>query len=119
SVEPLLEDLGALDLRGIHWVIVGFESGPGFRPMDYAWARSIRDQCVAAGVPFFFKQSAARRTEVGTRLVEADGSTTVWHQDPCEFTPPKATHASLLLATKPARCAPAPRQLPLGLARPR
>ena len=89
SVEPLLEDLGALDLRGIQWVIVGGESGPGFRPMDHAWARRVRDQCVAAGVPFFFKQSAARRTEVGTALVEADGSTTVWHQYPDEPAQPQ------------------------------
>lgn len=56
SLEPLLEDLGDLDLSGIHWVIVGGESGPGARPMDPAWARKIRDQCEAAGVPFFFKQ---------------------------------------------------------------
>ncbi len=56
SIEPLLEDLGELDLRGIHWVIVGGESGPGARPMEAEWVRSIRDQCEAAGVPFFFKQ---------------------------------------------------------------
>lgn len=56
SIEPLLEDLGALDLTGIHWVIVGGESGRKARPMHPDWARSIRDQCVAAGVPFFFKQ---------------------------------------------------------------
>jgi protein gp37 len=89
SVEPLLEDLGAIDLRGIQWVIVGGESGPGFRPMDHAWARRVRDQCVQAGVPFFFKQSAARRTEIGTQLVEADGSTTVWHQYPDEPAQPQ------------------------------
>src|SRR5262249_23125957 len=53
SLEALLEDLGPLDLAGIQWVIVGGESGPDFRPMDHAWARAIRDQCVAAGVPFF------------------------------------------------------------------
>lgn len=56
SVEPLLEDLGTLDLTGIDWVIVGGESGPGARPMHPEWARRIRDQCVAAGVAFFFKQ---------------------------------------------------------------
>jgi protein gp37 len=56
SVEPLLEDLGAIDLRGIHWVIVGGESGAGARPMQRDWVASIRDQCAAAGVPFFFKQ---------------------------------------------------------------
>lgn len=56
SFEPLLENVGIVDLRGIHWVIVGGESGPGARPMHPDWVRSIRDQCVAAGVPFFFKQ---------------------------------------------------------------
>jgi protein gp37 len=56
SIEPLLEDLGEVDLRGIDWVIVGGESGPGARPMDEAWVLSIRDQCRAARVPFFFKQ---------------------------------------------------------------
>ena len=55
SVEPLLEDLGTIDLEGIGWVIVGGESGPGARPMEEAWIRSVRDQCLAAGVPFFFK----------------------------------------------------------------
>jgi protein gp37 len=56
SIEPLLEDLGPVDLRGVSWVIVGGESGHGARPMYPEWARAIRDQCVAAGVPFFFKQ---------------------------------------------------------------
>jgi protein gp37 len=56
SLEPLLEDLGELDLTGIHWVICGGESGPNARPMHPEWVRSIRDQCVSAEVPFFFKQ---------------------------------------------------------------
>ena len=58
SLEPLLEDLGELDLTGIDWVIVGGESGKGagIRPMHPDWVRSVRDQCAAAGVPFFFKQ---------------------------------------------------------------
>ena len=56
SIEPLLEDLGEIDLEGIDWVIVGGESGPGARPMHPDWARSIRDQCLAAKVKFFFKQ---------------------------------------------------------------
>jgi protein gp37 len=59
SVEPLLEDLGQLNLDGIHWVIVGGESGPNARPMHPNWVRSIRDQCQAAGVPFHFKQWGA------------------------------------------------------------
>lgn len=56
SLEPLLGPLAALDLRGVQWVIVGGESGPGARPMDPAWVIEIRDQCQRAGVPFFFKQ---------------------------------------------------------------
>lgn len=56
SIEPLLEDLGILDLSGIHWVIVGGESGFGARPMDPQWVRSIMRQCKQAKVPFFFKQ---------------------------------------------------------------
>lgn len=56
SIEPLLEDLGEVDLRGIDWVIVGGESGPGARAMDERWVIAIRDQCREAGVPFFFKQ---------------------------------------------------------------
>lgn len=56
SCEPLLGPVGDLDLTGIHWVVVGGESGPRARPMDVGWARDIRDRCVAAGVPLFFKQ---------------------------------------------------------------
>jgi protein gp37 len=56
SVEPLLADVGALDLRGIHWVIVGGESGHKARPMQAAWAESVRRQALAQGVAFFFKQ---------------------------------------------------------------
>lgn len=56
SIEPLLEDLGKVDLTGIHLVIVGGESGPNARPMHPDWVRSLRDQCQAAGVPFFLKQ---------------------------------------------------------------
>lgn len=56
SVEPLLDDIGELNLTDIHWVIVGGESGPKARPMKQEWAESIRDQCEDAGVAFFFKQ---------------------------------------------------------------
>jgi protein gp37 len=56
SVEPLLGPLDDLNLEGIHWVIVGGESGPGARPMQEQWVTAIRDQCRAAKVPFFFKQ---------------------------------------------------------------
>jgi protein gp37 len=56
SVEPLLEDLGVVDLGGIHWMIVGGESGPGARKMEKAWVESLHHQCSATGIPFFFKQ---------------------------------------------------------------
>jgi len=69
SIEPLLEDLGKIDLKGIHWVIVGGESGPGARPMKKEWVISIRDQCRASGVPFFFKQwGGVRKSAAGRRL---------------------------------------------------
>lgn len=56
SVEPLLEDLGKLNLSGIHWVIVGGESGHKARPMREEWVASVKEQTDAAGVAFFFKQ---------------------------------------------------------------
>ena len=56
SLEPLIGPLPNLDLRDIDWVIVGGESGPNARPMDPGWVREIRDQCIGAGVAFFFKQ---------------------------------------------------------------
>ena len=56
SIEPLLEDLGPVRLDGIHWAIVGGESGAKARPLERAWVTSLRDQCERAGVPFFFKQ---------------------------------------------------------------
>lgn len=61
SIEPLLEDIGQLDLNGIHWVIVGGESGPGARPMELEWVQQILSQCRLAEVPFFFKQWGGRQ----------------------------------------------------------
>jgi protein gp37 len=77
SCEPLLGPI-EVDLEGIHWVIAGGESGPVRRPMDPDWARSIRDQCVQAGVPFFFKQVGGRTPKAGGRLL--DGRT--WDEYP-------------------------------------
>jgi protein gp37 len=69
SVEPLLEDLGVLDLEGISWVIVGGESGPGARPMSEEWVESIRRQCEMAGIPFFFKQwGGVQKSRNGRKL---------------------------------------------------
>jgi protein gp37 len=73
SVEPLLEDIGTLDLDGISWVIVGGESGPHARPMKPEWARSVRDQCEAAGVPFFFKQWGTYGGDGIRRVKRANG----------------------------------------------
>ncbi len=65
SLEPLLEDLGVLDLAGINWAIAGGESGPQARPMNRDWVRRIRDQCRAADVAFFFKQWGGIRPKSG------------------------------------------------------
>lgn len=70
SYEPALGPL-ALDLAGIHWVIYGGESGPGYRPHDLAWPRAMRAACAEAGAAFFFKQSPGIRTEMG---IELDGA---------------------------------------------
>lgn len=73
SIEPLLENLGSLNLTGIHWVIVGGESGHGARPLQKDWVTSIRDQCNKASVPFFFKQwGGVRKKRAGRAL---DGQT--------------------------------------------
>ena len=65
-----LEDLGKLPLQGISWVIVGGESGPGARPMKEDWVLSIREQCEAANIPFFFKQwGGVRKKVAGRRLL--------------------------------------------------
>jgi protein gp37 len=68
SIEPLLEDLGNPDLAGIHWAIVGGESGPGARPMKPAWVDSIYRQCREQGIPFFFKQWGKGRNKGGCTL---------------------------------------------------
>ena len=71
SIEPLIGPIGTLELGQIDWVIVGGESGPRSRPMKVEWAREIRDQCIAAAVPFFFKQWGGFRPKQGGR--ELDG----------------------------------------------
>lgn len=70
SCEPLLGPLDNLPLEGIHWVIVGGESGPGARPMQPDWVRSIRDQCLSQGVAFFFKQWGGARKDRSGRLLD-------------------------------------------------
>jgi protein gp37 len=70
SVEPLIGPVGTLDLFGIDWVIVGGESGPGFREMEKEWAREVRDQCKKANVAFFFKQWGGVRPKSGGRKLD-------------------------------------------------
>ena len=86
SLEPLLGPLSKLDLRGIDWVIVGGESGPGARPMQESWVTEIRDQCLAAGVSFFFKQwGGVNKKRAGRTL---DGRT--WDEMPPAVSAPVA-----------------------------
>lgn len=92
SLEPLLGPIPLSDWLTdpwpIEWVIVGGESGPQYRPMQMAWARDLRDQCVLAGVPFFFKQQAGARPGMAPYLVEEDGRQTTWQQFPKVEAPP-------------------------------
>jgi protein gp37 len=69
SIEPLIEDLGEVNLDGINWVIVGGESGAGARPLKKEWVLSIFRQCREAGVPFFFKQWGGVRKKVTGRTL--------------------------------------------------
>jgi protein gp37 len=96
SLEPLLEDLGPLNLRGISWVIVGGESGPGARPMNPEWVRSIRNQCERARVAFFFKQwGGVQKKRNGRQL---DGRT---HDEfPPRFQAPVPQDGERLLALR-------------------
>lgn len=86
SLEPLLGSLPNLDLSGIDWVIVGGESGPGARPMRAEWVIDIREQCIAAGVPFFFKQWGGVNKKRAGRLLDG----VIWDQMPKGWTLEKA-----------------------------
>jgi protein gp37 len=86
SLEPLLGPLPHLDLSGIDWVIVGGESGPGARPMSDEWVIDIREQCIAAGVPFFFKQWGGVNKKRAGRLLDG----VIWSQMPKGWTLEKA-----------------------------
>lgn len=79
SLEPLLGPLGKTDLRKIDWVIAGGESGPNARPIEEKWVRNIRDECVAKGVAFHFKQwGGINKKKTGREL---DGR--IWDEKPC------------------------------------
>ncbi len=95
SIEPLLEDLGEIDLHGISWVIVGGESGPGARPMRIEWVRSIKAQCNRDKVPFFFKQwGGIRKSKLGRTL---DGETFNGFPQFSNTVVDSATHESQLM----------------------
>lgn len=78
SMEPLLGEISNIDLSGIDWVILGGESGPGARPMKKEWVIDIRDQCLAAGVPFFFKQWGGKNKKKNGCLLQGE----IWKQRP-------------------------------------
>ncbi len=81
SVEPLLGPIPKMNLKGINWVIVGGESGPGARPLEREWVVDIKNQCIKARVPFFFKQWGGVQKKKAGRLL--DGKT--WDQMPKEI----------------------------------
>lgn len=86
SVEPLIGPIPNLPLDGIQWVIVGGESGPGHRPIDPAWVREIRDQCLSAGTAFFFKQWGGRTPKAGGRTLDG----VIWEETPHRPTRPES-----------------------------
>jgi protein gp37 len=90
SVEPLLGPIPDLQLKGIAWVIVGGESGPGHRPVLPEWVRPVRDQCAHAGVAFFFKQW------VGGRRNREGGCSTAWNGARCQ--PSASTQAAIVIS---------------------
>ena len=78
SFEPLLEEIKKLDLRGIDWVIIGGETGPGARKMETKWAIEIRDLCIKEGIPLFFKSTGGNNSVKKSDLLEGR----VWHEFP-------------------------------------
>lgn len=85
SLEPLLGPL-PVDLHGIHWVIVGGETGPGARPMHPAWVRDLRDQCRDAQIPFFFKSWGEYNYQAVQRATFADGDVVPGEAEPMSWT---------------------------------
>jgi protein gp37 len=85
SIEPLLEDVGRLDLTDIHWVIVGGESGQSARAMRAEWVENVKHQCDDFGVPFFFKQWGAWGADGQRRSKKANGRSfegRIWDEMP-------------------------------------
>lgn len=91
SVEPLIEDLGQVNLTFIDWVIVGGESGPSARPMAPDWVRSLKDQCIGSSIPFFYKQLGGCTPDKEAPIL--DGKT--WRQMPVNMNPASFQPSSL------------------------
>jgi protein gp37 len=102
SFEPLLEALGEVDLDDIHWAIVGGESGPKSRPIDEAWVTEIRDQCLAARVPFFFKQWGGTNKKKAGKLLEGR----IWNEMPSLVPPAPPQPTRRLPVARTGRCLP-------------
>jgi protein gp37 len=81
SFEPLLSSVGKVNLKGIHWAIIGGESGPRARPMEQAWIDEIHDRCRKSGTAFFFKQWGGRNKKAAGRKLR--GRT--WDEYPADF----------------------------------
>lgn len=96
SLEPLLGSLRKLNLQGIDWVIVGGESGPGARPMDSEWVREIRERCLRARVPFFFKQWGGVFKSRAGRILDSR----IWNGMPAQerAQPPHSRDEDLVIA---------------------
>ena len=94
SLEPLLGPIPRLALTGIHWAIVGGESGPGARPMEKQWVQQLRDRCIAQNVPFFFKQWGGINKKAAGRILDGQ----VWDQMPRMITGGLCDHVSTATA---------------------
>ncbi|MHC4800317.1 MAG: DUF5131 family protein, partial [Planctomycetota bacterium] len=96
SLEPLIGPIPRISLQGIHWVIVGGESGPGARPMENHWVTKIRDRCLIDGIPFFFKQWGGVNKKKNGRTL--DGRT--WDEMPIFSQPGEAKHVRFAAASR-------------------
>lgn len=105
SVEPLLEDIGELDLCGIHWVVVGGESGMSARPFDIGWPRSILRQCQEQRVPCFIKQLGRRPMAGTTPLRPKDAKGGDWSEWPSDLRVRDYPAVTTTPSPEPGRCA--------------
>ncbi len=94
SFEPLIGPVSHVTLKGIDWAIVGGESGPGARPMQHEWATDIRDQCLADGIAFFFKQWGGPNKKATGRTLDS----TIWNEMPQSAMRRELSHARISTA---------------------